>query len=194
MEVNSRDELSGDRLTALLNWLGDPAGGTYEDLRLRLVRFFIWRDCLRAEECADITIDRIARRVDAGEVTGIADPWLYCHAVARNVLREYWRDPSIRSQGLPPNAPAEPVRPNLEPHLHCLEKCMEGLSSETRDLVIRYHRSSGGEKVRVRREMAESLGVPINALRIRMWRVRGDLARCIEKCLKKSDMESDFRH
>ena len=72
----------------------ESAGEKYEALRLTLVKFFDWRGAHFPEECVDETFNRVARKVDSGEV--ISDIATYCHGVARMILLETLRHPSSR--------------------------------------------------------------------------------------------------
>ena len=47
----------------------DEAGVQYEIMRPKLVRFFEWRKVESAQDYADETINRVARRIESGEVT-----------------------------------------------------------------------------------------------------------------------------
>src|SRR4051812_16697774 len=79
---------------SLLQWLHadrKQAGELYEEIRAGLIKFFEWRGCRFAEECADNTIYRVARKVLAERLSRQANPHNYFHGVARNVLREYWK-------------------------------------------------------------------------------------------------------
>jgi hypothetical protein len=64
----------------LLNWLDadrDRAGLLYERIRWRLVTILASRGCALAEELADETIDRVARRVADIEQIYVGDKAIY---------------------------------------------------------------------------------------------------------------------
>src|SRR5215510_12704015 len=79
-----------EKLLTLLDPDRERAGVEYEEIRSKLVKFFKWRGWPRPEELVDETIDRVCWRLAEGEVIRQTDPFLYCHGVARNVLREAW--------------------------------------------------------------------------------------------------------
>src|SRR6185503_11175891 len=56
-----------DKLLALFSFDRDEAGKIYEELRIRLIRFFEWRGCGSADTLADQTFDRVMRKIDEGE-------------------------------------------------------------------------------------------------------------------------------
>jgi len=53
-----------------------------------------------------------------------------------------------------------------------------------RELVVEYYRDGQREKIERRRELAERLGISMNALAIRVFRLRDTLMTCVETCRK----------
>ena len=86
--------ITRETFESLLEWL-DPdrvrAGRKYGDIRLRLVKIFMWRGCHDAEDLADETIDRVASKVSAIKESYSGDPAWYFYGVARKVLMENLR-------------------------------------------------------------------------------------------------------
>jgi DNA-directed RNA polymerase specialized sigma24 family protein len=74
----------------------------------------------------------------------------------------------------------------IEMEYNCLERCIERLSKDNRDLLLRYHGSDGRTDMDHRRALAEELGIAPNALRIRVYRIRMTLKECVEKCIERS--------
>ena len=172
--------LDREAFERLLEWL-DPdrerAGERYEAIRARLVRIFVSRGCPFAEDLADETINRVSRKVP--EVAGAyeGDPALYFYGVANRVHMEYVRR-SARAAAPPPLAvPAD------EREYECLQECLDALPPETKALVLDYYRGDKREKIERRREIAGRYGIALNALRIRMHRVRAGLEECLRRCL-----------
>src|ERR1700759_1242376 len=56
-----------DRLLDCLDPDREKAGQQYEIIRSKLIHYFDWRDCPFPEEHADETINRVIRKLDAGE-------------------------------------------------------------------------------------------------------------------------------
>jgi DNA-directed RNA polymerase specialized sigma24 family protein len=52
-------------------------------------------------------------------------------------------------------------------------------------LVLQYYQEEKGAKIEHRRAMAERLGIPLNALRIRAHRIRVALRDCVSDCLAR---------
>jgi DNA-directed RNA polymerase specialized sigma24 family protein len=180
-----------DKLLAWLDADRERAGQRYEEIRNRLIKFFEWQGCAYLEEQADETIDRVARKIDEGVEVLATNPYIYFAGVARNVLREYWRHPERGAEDLEivPRADddgdkdAQLEKLKLEQRLECLEHCLQSLPSDQRELITEYYREEAQAKIRTRKKLAERLGIPLNALRIRSCRIRVNLEKCITECL-----------
>ena len=84
--------------------------------------------------------------------------------------REEWQPPP----------PAE--EPEAGDRIDCLRHCLQRLPDEQRELVLRYHQES--DHIRSRQTLSQELGIPMNALRIRVHRVRRKLEECVHECLR----------
>jgi DNA-directed RNA polymerase specialized sigma24 family protein len=87
-----------------------------------------------------------------------------------------------------PQAPPESLVDSrlVEVEFQCLEECIAKLSEENRDLVMRYYAADGREKIEQRKLLADELGIAPNALRIRAYRIRAALQKCLERCVEDS--------
>lgn len=181
---------SFETLLAFLDEDRNRAGEKYQEIRSRLVKLFECRGVASAEDAADETMDRVARRLAEGEQIRAANPAAYFHGVARNVLREHWaaRDRLAAARPLPDEL-AEPQQPDEEAdrRLACLERCLAELPPETRSLIVAYYRRREGSKAEARVALAARLGVSPNALWIRAHRIRTRLEECVRKCLSGMD-------
>src|SRR5262245_33626868 len=181
MKILDLREESFFRLLARLN--ADPmlAGEEYEKLRTRLIYFFERKGCRTPAELSDETINRIARKVEEG--IEIEDVFKFSYGVARLVLLEHWRDPKREWDQLDQRLSSpKPDRGLDERLLECMEKCLQALSSEERDLIIKNCILDKKDK----EELAKSLGLTMNALRIRAFRIRMKLHECREKCVNST--------
>lgn len=185
--------LTGEAFEALLASLDadrERAARRYEAIRARLLKFFECRGCPSPEDLADDTFNRVARRLVEGRRIWAAEPASYFYGVARNVLREYWGAPErgiAALDGLPPPAhpyidplkqrEAEGEQGEAERRLDRLAACLAELPAESRELILDYYRGERRERIRNRKAMAERLGIPPNALRIRVHRIRERLER-----------------
>ena len=69
-----------------------------------------------------------------------------------------------------------------EQRLDCLEPCLQKLRPEQRELAVEYFRDSGRQRIERRRDLARRLGITMNALGIRAFRIRDTLMTCVETC------------
>lgn len=170
----------------------DRAGEKYETLRLTLVKFFDWRGAHFPEECADETFNRVASKIDSGEI--IRDITTYCHGVARMIFLETLRRPDRKTVSLDELTAIRAESPVLEEtnlQRQCFEQCLSDLPVESRQLILEYYKDEKRGKIDHRLSLAETLGIPLNALRSRAQRVRIRLEKCVNRCTKKdcSDMD-----
>ena len=175
--------LTQEAFECLLGWLDadrDRAGKKYETVRLRLMKIFTCRGCAEAEDLADETINRVTAKVEEVAENYSGDPALYFYGVAQKVHLEYLRKRHT------PSVPA-PVIPSekSEEEYECLEQCVERLPPDNRRLVLEYYQDEKQAKIDHRRELAEQLGIAVNALRIRAHRIRLTLQQCMQDCLQE---------
>jgi RNA polymerase sigma factor (sigma-70 family) len=173
-----------DKLLALFSADPDEAAEKYEAMRRKLRRIFEWKLFPNAEELVDEAITRVARRLDEGEE--ISNVNGYFRRVAIIVAQENNR-PIVRSLSLDdvsePIAPDPNEDPEKERRLQCLDDCLDKLPIESRTLILKYYSYEQSNKISLRRQLADSLGMPMNALRIRAYRLRRWLETCLEDCL-----------
>jgi DNA-directed RNA polymerase specialized sigma24 family protein len=178
--------------TRLLAWLDDGVeshGERYVEIRRRLVAYFERRNRSAAEELADETLNRIARTLEYGAIA-VRPPARYCYVIAKYVLLEDFRrekkkvpvDESWAARLAHPCGGIGPddAWPLEEQRLDCLERCVQGLTAPQRELIVEYYADTGRRKIERRRALAQRLGISMNALAIRAWRVRDGLMACVE--------------
>ena len=174
---------SFDSFLTALDSNRELAGRKYETLRLRLVKFFEWRGCQFADDLADETLDRVARKIDAGEQ--INDHVNYAYGVARLLYLETLKK-QTKEQAVIINMPAKNSTDDNEDdtQLNCLERCLQTLSENSRALILHYYRNDKQAKIDYRKKLAEKFELSPNALRIKALRIRTKLEECVFKCLK----------
>ena len=181
--MNKEWILTQEAFDKLLAWLDpnrDQAGKKYEEIRLRLIKIFTCRGCTDAEALTDETINRVTSKVEAIADDYTGDPALYFYGVAHKVHLEYLR--TKPAPALPP-----PVEPDdeTEQEYDCLEHCIERLTRDNRELVLQYYQEEKQAKINHRKLLAGQLGIALNALRIRAFRIRMALLRCVQDCLEQ---------
>src|ERR1051326_2002591 len=120
--ASGKDALSQQGFNKLLDWF-DPdhnkAALKYEEIRLRLIRFFEFNDCPYSEDCADDVIQRVTRKLNEGVEVKAHDPFTYFRAVARNTLLEYWKNRHRRDIAL------DDISPTAQPYINPAEIDLE---------------------------------------------------------------------
>jgi DNA-directed RNA polymerase specialized sigma24 family protein len=187
-----------DRMLAELHPDSEQAGEQYEKIRRKLVKLFEWRGCLDAEACADETFNRVAQKISEGASIWTNDPYSYFHGVALNVWREYRRTAEQTANTLKEVAQIqdflvdpedlllqETKERERERQLECLNRCLQNLPPESIYLITKYHHGDEAPDKARRKELAQSLGIPLNALRIRAYRIRAAIVECVKNCLER---------
>jgi len=162
----------------------EQAGRKYEVLRRKLVKFFEWRGCAFTEDLADDTINRIAKNLEGGEQ--IRNFTAYCVGIARNVFLESLR---VRKREEALQSIPASVAPLDEPdqRRQCLERCLRDLHAPDLRLIMEYYKNDNKPRIALRRDLAARLGIPLNALRIRIHRIRAQLETCVEQCMQENE-------
>ena len=189
--------LSKNALQRLLNWLDGGAnsdGYAYVEMRRRLRDYFGRKNCQTPDDLADETLTRVARRLEEEGITRDETPARYCYIVARFVFLEHLREikahpmvahasgdvgPQLSARSAADSAEAAAAR---EAQLDCLQKCLQELDPLNRRIITRYYIGSARVKIDNRRELAENLGLSVNALTIRACRIRTRLEACVRRC------------
>lgn len=186
----ARPDAGLDALLLALDPDREKAAQTHEELRRRLRRFFEWRGARCADELTDETMDRVGRRLAAGNLISADEIPRYCIGVARNVLREFWRrrETAPGMQGIDENIldPVATADMDAEVQLECLERCLGALAPGARGLVLGYYSGEGRAKAEARRTLAAQLQVTPGTLRIRVYRLRLQLETCVRACIHRA--------
>lgn len=179
----------------LLDWLAadrETAGSKYEKIRVRLIKIFTCRGCGEADDLADETINRVTGKLGEIAANYSGDPALYFYGVAQKVHLEYLRKKPLVQESLEPGRepggqtawPLE-TTDEVEHEYACLEQCMDRLPPENRELVLEYYQEEKRAKIDHRKQLADRLGIAVNALRIRACRLRAQLQQCVQSCLEQ---------
>lgn len=190
--MTRRSGSSGGDFNDLLAWLHpdrETAAGLYEEVRHNLIQLFARQGCHDSEGMADETIARVTDKVLRLAETFDGPPALFFYGVAKKQLLEYTRQRNVplAPQHEPSTLPTqheEQERDNSDERLHdCFEECLRRLKPEEHELILRYYEGTGQAKIDSRKKLAEERGIGLNALRVRMLRIRAGLRACIEACL-----------
>jgi DNA-directed RNA polymerase specialized sigma24 family protein len=170
----------------LMNWLAadaEQAGAIYEKIRWRLVAILASRGCRFPEELADETIDRVSRRVTDIQETYVGEKAIYFLGVMNNVHHEYLKRPPLPVVPLL-NEGARAVADTTEQIHACLEKCLNKLAPNSRQMIEQYYAADKQAKIDLRKRLAQKFGVSTSNLRLRALRIREKLQVCIARCVE----------
>lgn len=179
---------SFDEILAWLNPDRDEAASSYVQLRNDLTRIFTWNRCTDPDGLTDEVFDRVARKVHQVRPSFEGDPRLFFYAVARNLIKEnpkrVKKQVSLEETDLPaPEVAVEDESASMREE--CLHLCLRELSAEKRVMILGYYAEEKQAKIDHRTEMARQLGISVETLRVRVYRIRGTLEKCIEMCLDR---------
>ena len=166
-------------------------GVVYEALRRRLIQFHRLHVPAEADDLADITLDRLARKIHEG--TEVASVPLYALGIARMVVHEA-RARAARqriAEADPTLQPDEDVAHEAsanEAVMKALAACLDAAGAAARTLILDYYGADGAERIRARQHLAAAHGVSLNALRNRALRLREALENCVRSRTKREEM------
>ena len=180
--TTSKKEVTREKFEKFLEWLNpdlDAAGEEYERLRFRLCTFFSQRQCRFADELADETINRVILKSSEEQ---IENKIAYCYGVARNVYRESLRSErthlDIDEVVIAAKAPEEQSFSS-----ECLDKCLEKLPPDSRNLLLEYFSEAKLAKIELHRRISERLEMTQTALRMQVMRAKQKLKVCVQECM-----------
>lgn len=175
-----------ERLMVALSSDRERAAAEYARLHERVAGLLRWWGSPRAEELADVTLDRVARKLEEGVEIQRGSLGAYVRGVARMVFYESNR--AVQADPLPEEVDitAPSADEQRERSLGCLDRCLEQLPAADRDCVLRYYSHGDQRAIDARRALAATLGISSTALRIRTFRLRDRLEACVSGCMEGS--------
>lgn len=173
------DEGDFERLLGFLAPERDVAAQRFVTVWRGLVKMFASRRCYEAEDLADETMFRVARKTRTLKKFE-GDFALYIYRVGRFIYREWLR----RIHRPMPDLPPPPPEPD-EDALACLDECLARLPDDDREISVEYYRHEGRERINNRKKLADKYGLSSNALRIRALKLRAQLKLCVEECVRR---------
>ena len=182
-QTSKKRDLTEEAFSKFLVWLDpnpDEAGKKYENIRRKLIKIFVCRGCNCPEDLSDETINRVIHKAQEIAETYVGDPALYFYGVAHHVHLEF-----LRNKPTPRPLPSQDAPLRTDEEYECLDQCIEGLLPRSRELVLQYYQEEKRAKIYFRKQLAEQLGIPVNALRIRACRIRINLETCVIQCLQQ---------
>ena len=118
-----------------------------------------------SKNLADKTIDRVICKLPSIEPTWKGNQIDYFIGVAKMIYLESLRE-------VPKELPPPVISDFTEEDFQNLDRALSTLSSLDRYTILEYYRGEKAEKIERRQTLAKELGVPMNALRIKVYRIR----------------------
>ena len=178
------------RLASTLDADRDQAGAAYEQIRRRLIKFFECNSCPNPEDLVDETLNRVARKLAGEEIGDVA---AFAWGVAKNVVLET-RKKTLKMMSISElprgeislpgeQDPENKIQKNIESEKknRCLSICMQRLDPGERKLFLAYY-NAPADRTQYRQTLAQSWGLTIGGLRVRVNRLREALENCVRKC------------
>jgi DNA-directed RNA polymerase specialized sigma24 family protein len=138
-----------------------------------------------AEDLADVTFERVAHRLANRTPPFTGDPAPYFFGVAKKIYLEHLRELKANDLKATYWQPTSIDNPDTENMLELLDKALSMIPNDDRELILKYYTGNGKNKIDNRRTLARQLGIGLNALRLRAFRIR----REIKKSLYQLDAE-----
>ena len=186
-------------------WLDEGVcsdGERYLEIRRRLAQYFDRRGCAAADELADETLNRAARKLaELGHIANVA-PAQYCYVLARFVFLEYIRRPGHKDSEFDDASRLslalshasshdfESPAAERERYLAGLNRCLQKLVPADQQLILEYYQGDKRAKIEKRSELATHYGLTLNALSVRACRIRNKLEQCVKKSTNASEVIS----
>ena len=111
------------------------------------------------------------------------EPARYFYGVARNILKE---DLKRRNTHEPLGEHQQIEGTDDQTKYDCLDRCMAELPAPAQSVILAYYEDRGVATIQRRKNLAEELGITVTALRLRVFQMRLQLRKCLEKCLKEA--------
>lgn len=177
-----------ENLLALFSSDRDEAGQHYERLRAGLIRYFYFRGCTDGESLADETIARVANKLEQYDPERAPRLASYVYGFASRVLLEAKRAENrlVHFEEEPKTVDESSYLTEVDSsRLECFKECLKKKDREDLDLIARYYVAEGSEKKSVRKFLADKSGLSAGALYTKVFRIKAELRKCVEKCLSR---------
>jgi hypothetical protein len=180
----------------LLRWLDsdvEEAGRQYELIRRRLITIFVSRGCHCSEDLADVTFDRVTKKLPKLLSRYKGDPALYFYGVAKKIYLEYRGRPAPAPIRFSYASKAEPADQEYLAMLDRLDEALNKLERTDREIILSYYGGEdGGAKIEERKALAERMGLRAGVLRLRAFRIRSRVRDYVLGAVSQADSVEDL--
>lgn len=174
----------------LLDWLDSDhlkAGNKYQEIHHKLILYFAARGCAEAEDLADVTIDRVTSKICNENLEYKGNKTKYFYGFAKNIHLEYQRERSFQLNeeilGDDNSVEIGIEEDEISESELCLKKCLDKLKNVDKKLMLEYYSAESGREKEFREKIAKKYKLSSNLLRVKVFRLKNNIANCIETCL-----------
>lgn len=185
--------MTEEEFECFLNWLDadrEAAALRYEKLRGSLVAYFAKRQCVAAEDLADDVLNRAMEHSLKQTALLFNKPLPYVFGIARNVYRQHVNKQfgmnGVVDWRALPSGDFSLENEEKERISRCLRHCMQKLKRKDHRAFVLYYLKETDAKDQFRLHLAGEFGLTINAMRLKMMRLRETLRGCISDCLQNT--------
>lgn len=186
--------LKSEEFETLLGWLSEDreeAGAEYNKIRAGLLRYFRYKGCSDSHTLADETLNRVAAKIPTLDESKNYKKITVILGFAKNIVFEHLRNrkkenDKLKAHLLENNTFESAEEAENSGKIACMNKCLKEISAQEREIFFEYYGQENQKKSVARRQLAERIGCEMRALQVRVFRLRGILAKCIENCMKKN--------
>ncbi len=191
--MNNISSIKSEEFETLLRWLSEDrekAAAEYNEIRDGLIRFFRFKGCTDPPTLADQVLNRVAAKIPSFDESENTRKISVFYGFASNIFlenfrRENWEAEKLIDYPEPGGGITGSDENSDEPKSECLKKCLNRFSDEERNAFIEYYALEKEKKSAARKRIAARIGCKLSTLQVRIFRMRGVLAECIENCMKK---------
>jgi hypothetical protein len=184
--------LTQEAFDAFLRWLSadrDEAAAKYEHIRRKLIKIFDFKGCDNSDLLADESINRVIERVFRAETSGEKFPTQFIYGVAKIIYLEYCSNPKTfildEDTNLADSGITETEFFGDDDVQFCMKFCLESLKKADSELIFNYFSVNKKTKTTEREAICKKRGESMNALRVKISRIRQKLQKCRKNCLQE---------
>jgi DNA-directed RNA polymerase specialized sigma24 family protein len=185
-------DMSPEEFDRLLAWFApdrDAAAKMYLAAHKNLTRFFQFNYCNRPEDLTDEVMNRVSKKVPP--LREGLDHIAVLRGFARHVLKEYRRSPDWHAEDLSGEDPAPVVTASgiddAEIRSRNLQTCLAGLPERDGQLLVEYYKYEPSAKIAHRQAMAKAQQMTLNALRLKVSRLKSIVEKCVKRLTEALD-------
>ncbi|HSK70247.1 MAG TPA: hypothetical protein VK892_01030 [Pyrinomonadaceae bacterium] len=174
----------------LLEWLNpvrEEAAEKYEQIRQGLIIIFSSRGCAHPEDLADEVFDRVMNKIEDLKSYYKGKPENYFYGVAKKIRLETFRVYLLPlTEQILADAKIDPddrETEEIKPVNSCLKQCLKKEGEKNSKMVLEYYGAKSLREKEFHEKLAKKYSMPLNTLRIKVFRIKKRLYKCIKNCL-----------